>query len=133
MNPVYIGGLILVGIIGLTGATEVVKNKSEKVQLVSPIVSFTPTMVVTPSATPTAELASPNAMPTHKPKIKVTPKPTPTMEPPEKVNKLVDKYSAEYGLDPNVVRHLGICESGFRSNATNGKYIGVCVGFRELF
>jgi len=125
MNLVYIGGLVLVGLLGLTGATEVVKNKIEKVQLVSPIVSITPTIIATPSATPAAELASPSATSTPKPRIKVTPKPTPTIEPPEKVNKLVDKYSIEYGLDPNVVRHLGLCESGFRSNATNGKYVGL--------
>ena len=28
-------------------------------------------------------------------------------------------------MDPNIVRYIAICESGFRSNAKNGPYIGL--------
>lgn len=123
MNLAYIGGLVLVGILSLTSTATTTKNK-DKSLLVSPIVSITPTMIITPTATPAAQVATPTATPV-KSKPKLTPKPTPTPEPMENVNKLVEKYSIEYGLDPNVVRHLGLCESGFRSNATNGKYVGL--------
>lgn len=105
----------------------------EKRQLISPIVLVSPTIAtITPTittvlATISAEIAvaTPTAAPVAKKVVTPKPKPTPTEEPKEIVNRLVDKYSSEYGLDANVVRHLGLCESGFRSNATNGKYVGL--------
>ena len=109
-----------------------VRRLESKQELVSPVVNIAPTPSIevaaeiptvtpelTPTATPTAVVAPKKVKPT------AIPKPTPTAEPTENVNKLVDKYSAEYGLDVNVVRHLGLCESGFRSNATNGRYAGL--------
>lgn len=117
MNLVIIGGVVIAGVLSVFGV-----SKADKEQvLVSPIVVVVPTMTITPTATATPTLT------TTPKKIKATPtpKPTPTAEPTENVNKLVDKISAEYGLDVNVVRHLGLCESGFRSNATNGKYVGL--------
>ncbi len=112
MNPTVIGSVVLVGVISVFG----VSKAERKQELVSPVVVISPTVSM---ATPTA-----TAVP-KKPKPSPTPKPTPPAEPKEKVNKLVDKYSAQYGLDVNIVRHLALCESGFRSNAKNGKYIGL--------
>ncbi len=103
----------------------------QKQPLISPVVSVTPTIVITPTASVSMMIATPilTASPTATPIVKrlVTPKPkpTPTAEPKEIVSKLVDKYSSEYGLDVNVVRYLVLCESGLRSNATNGKYAGL--------
>lgn len=127
MNPILIGGVVLAGVFSVFGfsAAEL------KQPLISPVVSVTPTIVITPTVTVSMMIATPilTATPTATPIVKrlVTPKPkpTPTAEPKENVSRLVDKYSAEYGLDVNVVRHLVLCESGLKSNATNGKYVGL--------
>ncbi len=126
MKSLLISGLVSFGILGATGMSFFDNNNSAG-SLVSPIVSVSPTIqiVTTPEPTPTA---SPAATPTAKPTVKkivVTPKPTPTAEPTENVNKLIDKYSIQYGLDPNVFRHLAVCESNLRSNAVNGRYVGI--------
>lgn len=118
-----IGGFVIVSLVSALG----VSKAERRAELISPVVTITPTATLTslptveptPTASPTAKVAPKRVV------VTATPKPTPTTEPKENVNKLVDKYSAEYGLDVNVVRHLGICESGFRSNATNGKYVGL--------
>ena len=38
---------------------------------------------------------------------------------------MIDRFSAQYSVDPNVLRHLAICESGFNSSAVNGAYVGL--------
>lgn len=114
MNPILIGGVVLAGVFSVFGFSAA----DQKQPLISPVVSVTPTIVVTPTASPTAT-------PTIKKLVTPKPKPTPTAEPKESVSRLVDKYSGEYGLDVNVVRYLVLCESGLRSNATNGKYVGL--------
>ena len=128
MNPILIGGVVLAGVFSIFGYSAT----DQKQSLISPVVSVTPTIAVTPTAsvssmtllTPTPT-ASPTATPTIKKLVTPKPKPSPTAEPKENVSKLVDKYSSEYGLDVNVVRYLVLCESGLRSNATNGKYVGL--------
>ncbi len=127
MNPILIGGVVLAGVFSVFGFSAA----DQKQSLISPVVSVTPTIVITPTASvsaivPTPEpTATPTATPTKKRQVTPKPKPTPTAEPKEIVSKLVDKYSSEYGLDVNVVRYLVLCESGLRSNATNGKYVGL--------
>lgn len=121
MNPILIGGVVLASVFSVIGAT----RTEERKQLISPVVSVSPTITVvtpTPTSTPTA---TPTATPTIKRRVTPKPKPTPTAETKESVSRLVDKYSIEYGLDVNVVRYLVLCESGLRSNATNGKYVGL--------
>jgi soluble lytic murein transglycosylase-like protein len=79
------------------------------------------TTEATPSATITVK---PTPTPT-KVKPTPTPAPTPTASLSQEVSGFVDRFSAQYGVDPNVLRHVAICESGFRSNAKNGPYIGL--------
>lgn len=79
-------------------------------------------------ALPTAQAATPSPEPFNTPTIKPSiPKPSPSPSPMshQEVNELISKYASQYGLDPNVMRHMALCESGFKSNAKNGPYIGL--------
>lgn len=67
----------------------------------------------------------PTATPTPRPTKTPTPKPTPTPASSQEVNELIDRFSGQYGLDPNVVRYIALCESGFKSNAVNWIYVGL--------
>jgi hypothetical protein len=84
----------------------------------TPSPTDTPTPSPTATATPTS---TPTAVPTDTPK----PKPTITPVSSQEVNAFIERFSAQYGVDPNVIRHLAICESGFRSNAIQGIYVGL--------
>ena len=73
-----------------------------------------------PSPTPT-----PNPTPTPRPKPSPTPTPSVTKYSSEEIYHLIDSYSGQSGVDPNIVRHIAICESGFNPLAVNGKYAGL--------
>lgn len=77
-----------------------------------------PTESPIPSPTPSP---FPTAVPTKTPK----PFPTPTPVSPAEINALIDRFSGQYAVDPNVVRHIAICESGFNPQAANGAYVGL--------
>jgi len=91
------------------------------------------TVVQTPvPITSSSFTSSPTPTPTPLPTKSLTPTPTPTPTPipqpttsSQEINGFIDRFSAQYGVDPNVIRHLAICESGFRSNAVNGIYVGL--------
>lgn len=99
-------------------------QKSEVLGLISPLEGITPTatpsMTLSLNASPSATItATPSATPTEK----IVPTPTASMS--QEVSGFVDRFSAQYGVDPNVIRYVAICESGFKSNAKNGPYIGL--------
>jgi hypothetical protein len=107
-----------------------------KTQVLSGEIVATPTPTPTESPTPTpTETPTPLASP--KPTAKAgTPIPTPTpigspkpvaqaAVPPSEINALIDRFSAQYGVDPNVMRHIAICESGFNPLAKRGAYVGL--------
>ncbi len=79
--------------------------------------SSTPIPTLIPSIIPTIA-QNPAKTPTQ------TPTPLPTLMP-EAVHGFIDRFSAQYGVDPNVLRHIAVCESGFNSYAVNGKYVGL--------
>jgi len=86
----------------------------------------------TPKSTPT-----PSPSPTPKP----TPKPTPTPKPPtpvptptaipqpifssQQINGFIDRFAGQYAVDPNVLRHIAVCESGFDPLVENSGYAGL--------
>jgi hypothetical protein len=76
----------------------------------------------TPTETPTP---TPSPSPTPKPTKTPTPIPTPSPIPPAEINALIDRFSAQYGVDPNVMRHIAICESGFNPLAKTRYYAGL--------
>lgn len=87
--------------------------------------------VASVSATPTTSIsASPTASPTATPTKKPTPTPTPTPKPQpkftsEQVYHFTDRYGILYAVDPNVLRHIAICESGFDPSAHHLWYAGL--------
>jgi soluble lytic murein transglycosylase-like protein len=100
-------------------------STSAQVSTISKVATVTATPVVkvkiTPKVTPKL---------TIKPVSKKAPTPTPTTQIPKRassqeINELIGRYSSQYGLDPNVIRHIAICESGFNSSAVNKQYVGL--------
>jgi len=83
----------------------------------------TPTQAALETVTPI-----PTATPTAMPRPTSTPPPTPVPQPvysDQEVNEFIESFSTQYGLDPNVVRHIAQCESGFNQTAVNGAYAGL--------
>ena len=91
-------------------------------------VSQTPVSSPTTSSTqtPTPEATSvPTPFATPKPTAKAgTPIPQPTFTS-QQINEFIDKFSGQYGVDPNVMRHIALCESGFNPAAKNYIYRGL--------
>ena len=81
-----------------------------------------------PSPTP-ARIATQSVAGGPTPRPKPTPKPTPTPEvtkySSEEIYHLIDDLSGQLGVDPNVIRHIAVCESGFNPLSVNGKYAGL--------
>lgn len=86
-----------------------------------------PTETIIPSLTPTPTLL---LTPTAKPKITFTPTPTPaftmqTSSPQTNFDELFAKYGAQYGVDPEKLKSIASCESGFDPNQVTGIYGGL--------
>lgn len=86
-----------------------------------------PTVTRSPSPTPTL---SPTPEPTVKPTVKPTIEPTPTSVPVPKytsqqVSEFIERFAGQYGVDPNVLRAIAICETSFNPEAINGPYYGL--------
>lgn len=94
-------------------------------------------IVLTPTETPTPILspiptAAPSPTPAPSPTFTPTPRPSPTPTPvlpppisPLEIHSFIDRFAVQYGVDPNVLRHIAVCESGFNPLAINGPYIGL--------
>ncbi len=83
------------------------------------------TMMVTP--TPTAiPTPTPTATPTPKPKPvpTKTPIPQPTVSS-QQINEFIERFASQYGVDPNVLRYMALCESGFNPLASHVGYAGL--------
>ncbi len=137
--------LSIVLFFGLSIGYLVIIHKAKKIDLVSPVVTVAPTLNLikeastsalmnaspsgtpesSPSATPSPEKLVVTQLKTVKNEVTATPTPTYSAETAQAVNEYIDKFSAEHGVDPNVIRHLAICESGFRTNAINLGYAGL--------
>lgn len=83
----------------------------------------TPLIIYSPSPSATLEITLSTLVPVPT----ETPAPTPfyVSTSSGEINAFIDRFSAQYGIDPNVLRHIAICESGFNSGARNGTYIGL--------
>lgn len=113
---VLVGEIITLGIIR--------KNRSSTRVLAETVTAtpiVTPTIIPTPTETPTP---SPTPIKTPKP----TPKPTPIARPrfsSQEINGFIDRFGAQYGVSPHVLRKIALCESGFNSGAYNSGYGGL--------
>lgn len=81
----------------------------------SPTEAATPTPVPTPTETPTPK-------PTKKPTPTPIPQPKFTSE---QINGFIERFAAQYNVDPNLVRHIAVCESGFNPFAKSLTYAGL--------
>ncbi len=87
----------------------------------NPVATTTPTPLPSPTDSPT-----PTPTPTPSPTLKPTATPVPAPKyTSQEINQFVDRFSAQYGVDPNVMRHIAICESGFEPLAKNGPNWGL--------
>jgi hypothetical protein len=86
-------------------------------------------MVITETISPTAvPTSTPLPTPTLKPKPTI--KPTPTSKPQpkftsEQIYGFTERFGGQYGVDPNVLRHVALCESTFKPEARNYIYAGL--------
>jgi len=92
-------------------------------------------LVNLPSPTPlrppdgeATEGQAPTPTPTPKPTIKLTPTPTFVPQPTftsEEINGFIERFAAQYGVSPHVLRHIALCESGFNPQARKLSYAGL--------
>ncbi len=97
---------------------------AEKI-VVTPTPSPSPSPTPAPTETPTPE---PTQTQTPKPTIKPTIAPTVPPAPKytsQQINEFIDRFAGQYAVDPNIVRHIALCESGFNPEAVNGPYSGL--------
>lgn len=83
-----------------------------------------PTITQSPTESPAPTL-SPTPVPTKTPTQTLKPTATPVGASSSEINGFIDRFSAQYGVDANVLRYIAICESGFRSNAESVGYVGL--------
>lgn len=94
---------------------------SEKVEIVSTVTAPAVAsgegraVTVTPSSTPTPR---PTRIPTP------TPKPQPQFTS-QQIYEFTNEFGGRYGVDPNILRHISLCESTFKPNAKNYIYAGL--------
>ena len=111
----------------------------QQVDFVEPVVMETVETVSEP-ATPSSEPATPSATQeltltatvAASPSLtKIpTPTPSPTAKPQpefsaEQIYNCIEKYGDQYGVDPNVLRAIALCESGMNPKAKNLIYAGL--------
>jgi hypothetical protein len=87
----------------------------------TPTLTPTPTPTLTPTPSPTST-PSPTPTPTMTPTPTLPPQPTYSVE---QINALIERFAGQYGVDPNLLRHIAICESNFNPLAINGPYAGL--------
>jgi hypothetical protein len=102
-------------------------NNSEKEESIP-----TETPIPTLTLTPTKKIENtpiPTKSPTKTPEPTNNPNATSTPIPPltgdSAIHAAIERFAGQYDLDPNVLRHLATCESGFNDKAVNGSYGGL--------
>lgn len=83
-----------------------------------------PTQTSTSSAT-ARSTNTPTPSPSNTPTALPTPSAAPVVYTSEQINGFITKYSGIYGVSPDILRHIAICESGFNPRATNLGYAGL--------
>ncbi|NIM02882.1 transglycosylase SLT domain-containing protein [bacterium] len=89
---------------------------------------------VSPSPPPPSPSPSPSPSPLPSPSPKPSPLPSPSLSPSpsppppasaEEINGFIEQYAGQYGVDPHILRHIAICESGLNPLAENLAYGGL--------
>lgn len=96
--------------------------------------TLTPTIIPSPSPspsptpTPTIILSEPEASPSRRPTPVPSSTPTPTSQPAysqEEIHGFIERFAGQYAVDPNILRHIAVCESGFNASSQNLLYAGL--------
>jgi len=107
-----------------------VLSETEGAERAQPFTRNTPPETLSPSPRPTAQPVTRNTPPeTLSPTPRPTAQPVTRNTPPaissQEINGFIDRFSGQYGVDPNVIRHIAICESGFNPSAKKLSYSGL--------
>lgn len=92
---------------------------AEATAIATPTETSTPTPTDSPTPVPT-QTPSPTPTPTKAP----TPVPKPLFSD-EQVQGFIERFSSLYSVDPNLIRYIALCESGFNQNAYKLSYAGL--------
>lgn len=117
-------GVVLVGVVVTISVGQIIGDSYGRDQEVGEVMAIEISVTPEPSATP-----SPTPVPTPPPKP--TPRPSPKAKEgaaeftPEQIYNFTESYGREYGVDPNVIRHIALCESTFKPQAKNYIYAGL--------
>lgn len=103
----------------LLDKTDVLGYKTEDKLNIYPTNTPTPSPTLTPTPTFT-----PTPIPTSTPSLTPTSVPQPYYSQ-EQIHSFIDRFSGQYGVDANVLRHIAICESGFNQKSSNDSYAGL--------
>lgn len=111
----------------------VLQAEVSKIPTPTPAPTETPTPAPSPSPTPTPKPTSTPRPEDDQPQAEtptITPTPTPLVLPPppatpEQIHALIERFAAQYGVEVNLLRHIGVCESGLNPLAVNGPYVGI--------
>lgn len=104
----------------------VVKAQLETSDIGQKVIAQEPTGTPAPTETPTPK-PTPKTLRSSKPTAKAatpTPVPQPTFTH-EQIYGFTERFGSQYGVDPNVLRYIALCESEFRPGARNGPYYGL--------
>jgi len=85
------------------------------------------TVEISPTAAPSPTI-TPSPSPTVTPKPTKIPTPTPKPQPAytsQQIYEFTNEFGGRYGVDPNVIRHITLCESTFKPAAKNYIYAGL--------
>jgi hypothetical protein len=125
---------VIVFVISYTFSFTSVFTYFRSTQLVSPIskgkvLAYNSESKITPSPTPSnTPIPKPTNTPSPTEVPPVTPTQTSSLQPQysqQDVHEFIERFAGQYGIDPNVLRHIAVCESGFNPLAVNGPYAGL--------
>jgi hypothetical protein len=112
--------LVLIGeIITLVFIKRYTVSKNKVLSEATSVATPTPLIVSTPIPTST---------PTSTPKPTPVKTPTPIPQPKftsQEINGFIDRFGGQYGVSPDVLRYIALCESGFDPFARKLSYVGL--------
>jgi len=98
-------------------------KSQEKILAEATVSTATPIPTADPTPTP-APTSTPTPKPKPTPAKTLTPVPQPKYTS-QQINEFIDRFAAQYGVSPDVLRYIAICESGFNPEAQNLGYAGL--------
>lgn len=122
MKNIILRLLVLVLIAELVTLFIIKREPSADIKVLSEATSIatpTPSMIPTPTPTPTP-------IPTPKPTPVKTPTPVPQPKfTSQEIYGFIERFGGQYGVSPDVLRYIALCESGFNPLVEKLSYVGL--------